>query len=87
MVLTSTFALLWAIWNCKNDIVFGRKNINDPIGIVKRMCSWITDWAILQKKDPGERMLTLGARLIEQAASEIFKASQGWRFGVPRLQM
>ena len=85
-MLIGTSALLWAIWNCRNDIVFDKKKVNDPIGIVKRICCWITDWAILQKKGPGERMLTLGARLIEQVASEIFKASQGWRFGVPRLK-
>ena len=60
LVLTRTSALLWPIWNCKNDIIFGRKNINDPYGIIKRMCNWIIDWAVLQRNDPEEKMLMLG---------------------------
>ena len=85
LVLTGTLALLWAIWICRNDIIFDRKKINDPMCIIKMMCSRITDWAILQKKDPEEKMLMLGARLIEQVASEIYRAAQGWRFCVKRL--
>ena len=50
------------------------------------MCGWISDWAILQRKDPEERMLMPGARLVEQVASDVYKAKQGWRFGILRIQ-
>lgn len=60
--------------------------MNDPMGLIKLMCNWISDWAVLQIKDPGGRALMLGARLIKQVASEIYRASQGWRIGVQRLE-
>lgn len=86
LTLVGTSALLWAIWKCRNDIIFDRKKMNDPMGLIKLMCNWISDWAVLQIKDPGGRALMLGARLIKQVASEIYRASQGWRIGVQRLE-
>ena len=50
------------------------KKMNDPLGLIKLMCNWILDWAVLQIKDPGEKLLMLGARLIEQVASEIYRS-------------
>ena len=85
LILVGVSALLWAIWRCRNNIVFDRKMISDPMGIVKMMCGWISDWAVLQKRYPGERMLMLGANLIVQVASEVYKSAQGWRYNVPRL--
>ena len=55
--------------------------------LVKLTCNWIMDWAVLQRKDPEEKIFMLGARLIEQVASEIYMATQGCRIGVMRLQM
>ena len=85
LIMVGVSALLWAIWRCRNNIVFDRKMISDPMGIVKMMCGWISDWAVLQKRCPGERMLMLGAKLIVQVASDVYKALQGWHFGVLRV--
>ncbi|XP_037438113.1 uncharacterized protein LOC119305788 [Triticum dicoccoides] len=41
---------------------------------------------IYKKRCPGERMLMLGTKLIVQVASDVYKAAQGWRFGVLRIQ-
>ena len=51
----SVARIIWVIWRCRNDIVLDRKNITQPMGIVKMMCGWISDWAILQRKDPEEK--------------------------------
>ena len=52
LVLVGTATLLSAIWKCCNDIIFDRKWLNDPFGLIKMMCNWILDWAVLQIKDP-----------------------------------
>ena len=65
LILVGTSALLWAIWKCRNDIIFDKKKINDRMEIVKMICNWISDWVVLQKNDPEEKTLMLGARLIE----------------------
>ena len=50
------------------------------------MCRWLTDWSILQIKEPSKKMLELGARVLERAASEVDTATQGWRTNVARLK-
>ena len=63
MVVSAT---LWVIWRCRNDVIFDREKISDPMEIVKMLCGWISDWAILQKRDPEVKMLMLGAKLIKK---------------------
>ena len=44
-----------------------------------------TNWEILQIKEGNQRVLTLGAKVMEQVAGEAYSASQGWhRPGVLR---
>ena len=38
LIMVGVSALLWAIWRCTNDIVFDKKKISDPMGIVKMLC-------------------------------------------------
>lgn len=50
MVLVGSAAIFWALWKCRNDIIFRSKKIYDPMIFVRLMCNWIVDWSILQKK-------------------------------------
>lgn len=75
LVLVGVSALFWSIWKCRNDIVFNRRKFCDPMVIVKLMCTWINDWAVLQIKDPEVKLLTLGAKLVERVANEVYRAS------------
>ena len=61
------------------------ENINDPMILVRLMVTWIGDWSILQTKKQNKRVLDLGTRLLEHVASDVYKASHGWRYNVPRL--
>ena len=85
MVMIGVSTLFWAIWKCRNAIVFERKRINDPFQIIKLMVRWLVDWSILQTKEPPRKMLELGARVLERAANEVYTAGQGWRINVARL--
>jgi hypothetical protein len=53
--------------------------------LIRIMCNWIADWSVLQRKKLEQKLLQLGAKLIERVASETYKAAQGWRLGVRRL--
>jgi hypothetical protein len=86
LVMVGTSALFWAIWKSRNGIIFENKRINDPFYIIKLMSHWLIDWSILQTKEPPKKVLELGARLLERAASEVYAAKQGWRINVARLE-
>ena len=43
------------------------------------------DWNVLQRNQEKIRCMTAGVRQVEQVAREIFRATHGWRIGVPRL--
>lgn len=75
-------AVMWSIWNRRNDIGFERKSVLDPFVIVYRACSLINSWVILQKKQERQKELIWGAKLLERVANEVFSASRGWRPGI-----
>ena len=66
-------------------LIFEKKRINDPFYIIKLISRWLIDWSILQTKERPRKMLELGARVLERAASEVYTAGQGWRINVARL--
>lgn len=79
MVLVGVYAIIWTIWTSESDIVFERKQINDPIVLIKLFCHWITNRAILHTNEEHRKVLMLRTRLIEQVASEVYEASK-WRW-------
>ena len=54
--------------------------------LVKLMCHWIVEWSILQTKEQNKEVLKLGTKLLEHVANDVYKASQGWRDNVLRLE-
>lgn len=83
--LVGISAMFWTLWECRNDMCFNRRLICDPMTLMKMMCAWIFDWSVLQMKEPDIKLLTLGGRLVERVASEIYTPLQGWRPGVLQL--
>ena len=59
-----TFAFIWAIWNCRNDVVFN--NIRDPhfLQVVHRATYWIHAWSFLLSPAQRELMDTRCSRLM-----------------------
>ena len=67
VVLVGPTAMFWMLWGCRNDIIFERKIISNPMTMIKIMCSWIVDWSVLQIKRLQQRVLKLRrVRFIEQ---------------------
>ena len=46
---------------------------------IKPTTTWICDWDSLHIKEAKENMLMVKAKLINQVASEVYQAVQGWR--------
>lgn len=86
LVLVGISALFWTLWKCRNGVIFDNKFFTDPMTLIKLMCRWILDWSILQIKEQNREVMELGIKLLERVANEVYKASQGWRYNVARLE-
>jgi hypothetical protein len=49
-VLVGVAAMCWALWLCRNDVVFRRSKLNYCLQVIFRGTYWIRSWAILSKK-------------------------------------
>jgi hypothetical protein len=49
-------ALLWAIWNCRNDVAFNRQTITIFLQVIFRASAWIHTWSLLNHVDHRELM-------------------------------
>ena len=85
MVLVGVAAVLWSIWNARNEICFDNKKIHDPMVLVHRVIHWINLWSMLQIKQGNREAMTWGAKLLERVVNEVFHASRGWRTGRLRI--
>ena len=70
-------ALLWAIWNCRNDVVFNRKNITNFLQVIFRASAWIRMWSLLSNAEAREHLGT-GCNRWETVARDTYNRF-GWR--------
>ena len=70
-------ALLWAIWNCRNDIVFNRKNITNFLQVIFRASAWIRMWSLLSSVETRKHLNT-GCNRWETVARDTYNRF-GWR--------
>lgn len=54
------YAMLWSIWNCRNDICFERIRAIIRFVMIPKTCYLINSWSILQKKHESQGELTWG---------------------------
>ena len=70
-------ALLWAIWNCRNDMIFNIKHNLTFLQVIFRATAWIRTWSLLTPMDSREPLVT-GCNQWEMVARVIFNRF-GWR--------
>ena len=68
-------ALLWAVWNCRNDLVFKRTTNTNFLQVMFRATALIRMWSLLTPTKARERLVT-GSIRWETVARDIFN-----RFG------
>jgi hypothetical protein len=70
-------ALMWAIWNSRNDIVFNRNTNVNFLQVIRMVSHWIHDWSLLLPEAQREPMHA-GCRRLEAVAQAIYSQA-GWR--------
>lgn len=77
LLMVGTVASCWAIWLCRNDIVFNRKNLTSPMQVLYSCTHWLRTWSTLLK--PMDHQLDLIAcSSLEQVVRDFF-THYGWR--------
>ena len=64
-------AICWSIWNCRNDMVFNRKDTFHVLQVIHSAVHWIQLWAFLLSSDQRDLMEAGCTRLL-RAAQDFF---------------
>jgi hypothetical protein len=75
-VLIGVAAFCWALWLCRNEVVFQRSNFKTILQVIFRGAFWIRSRSILSKEEE-RNILKQGCRWLETMALEFFNKS-GW---------
>ena len=70
-------ALLWAVWNCRNDLVCNRTTNTHFLQVIFRATTLIRMWSLLTQTEAREHLVT-GSTRWEMVARAIF-SRLGWR--------
>ena len=71
VVLVGAATLCWAIWRCRNDIIFNKTKL------LFQGAYWLRLWAQLQRKDMINVLFRRASLALEAVALEI--ANHGWK--------
>ena len=78
-LLCGVYALCWALWLSRNDIVFDNSPMKIYMQVLFRATHWLRMWSLLQKCDDDTNLLKDACRSLETTTMQIF-ANHGWRF-------
>jgi len=70
-------ALCWAIWRCRNDIIFKRMKSNSIMQVIFRGAYWLRFWVQLQRDEQAKDTLVVMSKKLEMIALEI--TNRGWK--------
>ena len=64
-------AMCWAIWRCRNDVIFKQMNYNSIMQVIFRGAYWLRSWAQLQHDGAAKDALSTMSKKLEVIALEI----------------
>jgi len=70
-------AMCWAIWRCRNDVIFNKLKTNSIMQIIFRGAYWLRFWAPLQRDDQIRDFLSSISKRLETIALEV--SNKGWK--------
>lgn len=71
-MLVGASALCWALWTCKNDIVFDKVPMKTYMQVLYRGTYWLREWAQLQKHEEDIVSMIEACRSLEAMIMHIF---------------
>jgi hypothetical protein len=71
-------ALLWAIWNVRNDFIFNKSSFPSFLQVIPLATHWIHTWSFLQPEEARHAM-DIGCNRLEMVARDMYSRC-GWRF-------
>ena len=77
LIWVGVAAVCWAIWRCRNDIIFNNAKVNSILQVIFRGTYWLRFWAQLQRDEQAKNTLSVLSRNIEIIAMELVKG--GWK--------
>jgi len=77
LIWVGVAALCWAIWRCRNDIIFKRMKSNSIMQVIFRGAYWLRFWAQLQRDEQAKDTLVEMSKKLEMIALEI--TNRGWK--------
>ena len=77
-ILTGAAALCWAIWCCRNDIIFYNVKHSCFMQVIFRETYWLRFWSMLQHKKRTKDLFMKVSTSLEIIALEMF-ASHRWK--------
>jgi hypothetical protein len=74
---TSICALMWAIWNYRNDLIFNKGPNAHFLQVIRMVTHWIHEWSYLLPEAQHAHMDS-GCNRLETVARDIYNQG-GWR--------
>jgi hypothetical protein len=76
LIWVGVAVIYWAIWKCKNDVVFKKMKFNLILHVIFRGAYWLRFWAQLERKEQAKDILIAMSRKLEVMTLQI--ANEGW---------
>jgi RsiW-degrading membrane proteinase PrsW (M82 family) len=76
LIWVGVAAICWAIWKCRNDIIFKKSKFNSILHVIFRGAYWLRFWAQLQRKEQTKDILIAMSGKLEVIALQF--ANEEW---------
>ena len=77
LIRVGVYAVLWAMWNVRNDFVFNKLNNSSFLQVIPMITHWIRSWSCLQPVEQRHTMES-GCIRLESVVKDFYNRAE-WR--------
>ena len=77
LIWVGVAAICWAIWRCRNDVIFNELKTNSIMQVIFRGAFWLHFWAPLQRDEQAKAILSAISKKLEIIALDF--SNKGWK--------